>query len=195
MHNQHLLPTSNYIDTTTGLQYLNNNRELYLKILNRFLTRYRDFDINNSKEDDFKNEMHTLKGLSSTLGMNHLSELSKKLYEEQSEELCNEFTKTLDSIISTLHSIQSKTILILTDNHNEIETLLEVLEDKYDIILSITIQEALETMEKENIDIMLLNPTLTSYQIENRLKQKSINSIQIPQPINANTLQIAMKSI
>jgi len=136
-----------------------------------------------------------LKGLSSTLGMNHLSELSKKLYEEQSEELCNEFTKTLDSIISTLHSIQSKTILILTDNHNEIETLLEVLEDKYDIILSITIQEALETMEKENIDIMLLNPTLTSYQIENRLKQKSINSIQIPQPINANTLQIAMKSI
>jgi len=60
MRKNNSLPNSKYIDTTIGLKYLNNNEELYLKILNRFLTRYRDFDIKSIKEDDFKSEMHTL---------------------------------------------------------------------------------------------------------------------------------------
>jgi len=99
MRKNNSLPNSKYIDTTIGLKYLNNNEELYLKILNRFLTRYRDFDIKSIKEDDFKSEMHTLKGLSSTLGMEQLSTLAKKLYEEQNEELFSDFIKILDAII------------------------------------------------------------------------------------------------
>jgi len=98
------LPNSEYIDTTAGLKYLNNNRELYLKILNRFLTRYREFNIKSIKKDDFKNEMHTLKGLSSTLGMEQLSNLAKKLYDEQNEELFTDFTETLKAIVLDLTS-------------------------------------------------------------------------------------------
>jgi len=106
MNQKKLLPNSKYIDTTIGLKYLNNNRELYIKILNRFLTRYEAFNIKNIKKDEFKNEMHTLKGLSSTLGMEHLTNLVKKLHDEQNEELYSDFTKTLDSIMDALNEMQ-----------------------------------------------------------------------------------------
>ena len=105
MDREPFLPKSEYINTTTGLKYLNNNKELYLKILNRFLTRYKDFDIKSIEKDNFKNEMHTLKGLSSTLGMEQLSNLAKKLYDEQNEELVDDFSKTLESTIIDLNSI------------------------------------------------------------------------------------------
>jgi len=45
------LPNSSYIDTNLGLKYLNANKKLYLKILNSFLTRYENFDINNIEEN------------------------------------------------------------------------------------------------------------------------------------------------
>ena len=195
MQNQHLLPDSKYIDTNAGLKYLNNNRELYLKILNRFFTRYREFDIKSIAESNFKNEMHTLKGLSSTLGMDYLTDLAKSLYDEQSEDLFNKFTQTLNSIIATLKSMQPKSILILSENHEEIDTLLEILEEDYDLIITITEEDALESIDKEQIDIILLNPMLTTDEIENKLQQKSIVSINIPQSINPNTLQLTIKNI
>jgi len=104
MNQDDSLPNSNYIDTSIGLKYLNNNKALYLKILNRFVTRYSNFDIHQIKEEDFKNEMHTLKGLSSTLGMEQLSTLAKQLHEERNEALLSDFTKMLNTIIADLNS-------------------------------------------------------------------------------------------
>ena len=97
-----LLPRSDYINIDKGLKYLNGNKKLYLKVLNSFLTRYQHFDINEIEEETFKSEMHTLKGLSSTLGMESLSKLAKELHEEKSKELLFDFTKTLKFIISDL---------------------------------------------------------------------------------------------
>jgi len=195
MNKENLLPTSEYIDTTLGLKYLNNNKKLYLKILNRFLTRYKEFDIKGIDKNEFKNEMHTLKGLSSTLGMEHLTNLAKKLYDEQSEELFINFSKTLQFIISDLNAIQPKTILIVTDKHDEIDNLLEILEDSYDVMVTITLTEALESISTENIDIVLLNPELKIHEVNNILKQKSISMIEIPQTITTNTLRLAIKNI
>ncbi len=97
------LPDSPYINTTLGLKYLNDNLQLYLKILNRFVERYKAFNIYNIKDEDFKTEMHTLKGLSSTLGMERLSELAQILEKEQSPKTLEEFTTILSSILSILH--------------------------------------------------------------------------------------------
>jgi len=195
MHNQKLLPDSKYIDTTAGLKYLNNNRELYLKILNRFLTRYREFDIKNIKEDNFKNEMHTLKGLSSTLGMNQLTDLAKKLHDEQSKELFDNFTETLNSIITTINSMHPKTILILTEKHNEIDAIIEILDDSYDVMVTITMEEAIESIDNEHIDIVLLHPIFKTHQIESILKQKKIHMIEISQPFNKNSLKSAIEEV
>jgi len=96
------LPNSSYIDTNLGLKYLNANKKLYLKILNSFLTRYENFDINNIEENELQGTMHTLKGLASTLGMVQLSDLAQSLQEQVNKELSLEFSKTLEFIISDL---------------------------------------------------------------------------------------------
>jgi len=195
MQNQQLLPHSKYIDTTAGLKYLNNNRELYLKILNRFLTRYKEFDIKSIKEDNFKNEMHTLKGLSSTLGMSQLTDLAKKLHDEQSKELFNDFTETLNAIITTINSMHPKTILILTEKHDEIDTIIEIVDERYDVMVTITMAEALESIDSEHIDIVLLHPLFKTHQIESILKQKKIHMIEISQPFNKNSLKSAIEEV
>lgn len=103
MNEKSLLPSSPYINTTLGLKYLNNNQQLYLKILNRFVERYKEFNVYNLKEEEFKSQMHALKGLSSTLGMEKLSELAQILEEKQSPETLKEFSSLLTSILMLLH--------------------------------------------------------------------------------------------
>ncbi len=103
MNEENSLPTSPYINTTLGLKYLNNNQQLYLKILNRFVERYETFNVHNLKEEEFKPQMHALKGLSSTLGMEQLSNLAQILEEKQSPETLKEFSTLLTSILTVLH--------------------------------------------------------------------------------------------
>ena len=195
MDKEILLPHSQYIDISLGLKYLNGNKKLYLKILNSFLTRYKNFNINSIKKNELKNEMHTLKGLSSTLGMESLTDLVKELYSEQTEELLLDFSKTLQCIISDLNAIQTKTLLIINDNSDEIDTLIEIIEDRYDVIVTVTVTDAVESLSKENIDIVLLSPALNTPKIENILEQKKIFIINIHRPLDSNSLQLAIKNI
>ncbi len=123
MNEEILLPNSQYIDINLGLKYLNANKKLYLKILNSFLTRYTHFKINNIKKDEFQNEMHSLQGLSATLGMESLSNLAKELQNEQSEDFLLEFSKTLECIIKDLTVMQTKTLLITDDNSDDISNM------------------------------------------------------------------------
>ena len=102
MDEEILLPNSKHININLGLKYLNGNNKLYLKILKSFLTRYKNFDINVLKEDELKNEMHTLKGLSSTLGMESLSHLAEEIHKETTAECLIDFSITLSQIIADL---------------------------------------------------------------------------------------------
>ncbi len=104
MHEEILLPNSKHINIDLGLKYLNGNKKLYLKVLHSFLTRYQNFNISKINDDDFKNQMHILKGLSSTLGMQELSELSKELEKKKIEKNFSKFSKLLTSIVNDLDS-------------------------------------------------------------------------------------------
>ena len=177
------LPNSKYINIDLGLKYLNGNKKLYLKVLHSFLTRYQDFDINSIEEDKFKNEMHTLKGLTSTLGMEALSNLAKNLHHKKEEKLQIEFSKTLKCIISDLNNSQTKTLLIIDDNSNDIDKIIQMLENRYDIMVISTPHDELEHIEKENIAIALLNPALNSDPLEHILKQKKVLIINLCKPI------------
>lgn len=190
-----VLPNSKYIDINLGLKYLNGNKKLYLKILNSFLTRYKNFNIYKIKEDAFKNEMHSLKGLSSTLGMESLSNLAKNLHKEQTEELFFDFTKTLECIIYDLTSIQTKTLLIIHNNHEDINNIIEILGDAYEVMVIASPKDEIESIKIENIDIVLLNPTLSTQELKHILKQKKISIIELSNPIQLNTLQLSIKSI
>jgi HPt (histidine-containing phosphotransfer) domain-containing protein len=63
---------SNFINTTIGLKYLNNNKTLYLKILENFTKRYESVNFYELNEEELKRTIHTIKGLTSTLGMEPL---------------------------------------------------------------------------------------------------------------------------
>ncbi len=54
MNSNTIIPYFQYIDTDVGLKYLNNNRELYIKILNNFLNRYRDLKIEILEDGELK---------------------------------------------------------------------------------------------------------------------------------------------
>jgi HPt (histidine-containing phosphotransfer) domain-containing protein len=189
-----LLPSSEYIDINLGLKYLNGNKKLYLKILNSFLARYKNFDIYRIQKDEFKNEMHTLKGLSSTLGMEVLSNLAKDLHQEQAQELLLDFSKTLKYIISDLSTIQMKTLLIIDNNSENIDNLINQIGDSYDIMVMTNPNDDLEYLNREDINIVLLNPILSTPQIKQKLRQKTIFIIKITKPLDMNSLLLSIKN-
>jgi len=189
------LPNSSYIDTNLGLKYLNANKKLYLKILNSFLTRYENFDINNIEENKLQGAMHTLKGLASTLGMVQLSDLAKNLQQQVNKELLLEFSKTLACIISDLNNIQIKTLLIIDDANDDIDNLIDILGNNHDIMVTTTQEEAIETINSEKIDLALLSEALNSKYIQENLVRKNIVIIELSKPIDIKSLLIEVKNI
>lgn len=195
MDEEILLPNSHYIDTDLGLKYLNANKKLYVKILNSFLTRYKNFDITKIEENKLHAELHALKGLASTLGMVSLSDLAKELQKQVNTKLLLEFSKTLSTIIADLNKIQRQTLLIIDDENDNIDTLIDILEESYDIMVCTTQEEAIESIDSEKIDFALLGKSLNSSTIKERLINKNISIIEFSKPIDTNSLLIVIKSI
>jgi hypothetical protein len=99
------LLNSHSINTDVGLKYFNNNASLYIKILNRFVERNETLELTNLSEDELKNTLHTLKGLTSTLGMLPLTIIIKKIEEESNKILINNFTQEINEIINNIKNI------------------------------------------------------------------------------------------
>jgi HPt (histidine-containing phosphotransfer) domain-containing protein len=195
------LPSFNYIDTSIGLKYLNGNKILYLKILNNFLLRYKDTKQLSMDEISLKNTIHTIKGLSATLGMTNLTKSATKIEKFHQKESLLDFFIQLQEVIHELETlfIQNKeeihsTILIIEDNRENIDKLIEIL-DAYDILIAINRYEALEIFDQEEIDIVLLNSKLqhtSGREIFDFLKQytniNNIPNIFIDVPFQPNEL-------
>lgn len=199
MNDEILLPHSEHINITLGLKYLNGNRKLYLKILNSFLNRYKDFKIHEIDENEFKNAMHTLKGLASTLGMETLSSLSKTLHDESKKdvikkELLSEFSKILKFIIDDLTNSLIKNLLIIDNNSDNIDMLVNTFEQNYEIIVATSINDAIESINLEKIDLILFSPLLTTEELENKLQQENISHIKLNIPIEINQLLLAIRN-
>jgi len=93
------------IDTDLGLKYFNNNSTLYLKILNRFVERNNTLNLNTLNSDELRTTLHTLKGLSSTLGMLPLTSIIKQIENKSDKILINDFTQELSEIINNIKNI------------------------------------------------------------------------------------------
>jgi PleD family two-component response regulator len=162
------LPTFEHIDTTIGLKYLNGNKDLYVKILNNFLKRYKEIELNNLNTEELHNIIHAIKGLSSTLGMVCLEQVTTQLHQEKnpSKKLIKECSHILQVVLQEL-SLQlpsSKeeisTILIINNEPNEIDELMEILDNDFDILLALNKYEALEIFDEEKIDLVILHTEL-----------------------------------
>jgi len=159
------LPWFKTIDTNLGLNYLNGNRELYLKILNNFLNRYGDLNIEHLNEEELNNLLHSIKGLSATLGMVGLSKVIEVVYDAPNKQnlldLEIELTKVLDELKSSDLIPNSKqkrvVVLILNDNPEEIAELIESLDDRYDLLVALDYEGVVEIVENEDVDQILMS--------------------------------------
>ena len=99
------LLNSSSINTNLGLEYFNNNSNLYIKILNRFIERNETLNLNHLNHEELKNTLHTLKGLTSTLGMVPLTTIIKQIEKESDTILINDFTQEINDIIKSIKEI------------------------------------------------------------------------------------------
>jgi len=125
-------------------------------------------ELNTLKNEELHNVIHAIKGLSSTLGMTHLEKLSTKLHQEKnpSRELIKECSKTLKINIQELDLLlpskkkDISNILIINNEPNEIDELMEILDNDFDILLALNKYEALEIFDEERIDLVILHTEL-----------------------------------
>ena len=165
------LPLFKHIDTTIGLRYLNNNHDLYLKVLHNFLERYKTLKLTTLENRELKDVIHAIKGLSSTLGMWSLERITTKLHGEDNrnikliKECSNELQKVIKELDKQLAINKNRisTILIINNNPDEIDELMEILGDDFDILLALNKYEALEVFDEEQIDLVILHTKLNDF--------------------------------
>ena len=78
--------------------------------------------------------------------------------------------------------INEKTILIVDDTELNIEVLMELLDDEYDLLAATNGEDALEMLEDEKVDLILLDimmPNMDGYEVCKRLKSNA-NTKDIP---------------
>ena len=194
-HKNDILPNFKYIDTEIGLKFLNNNRELYLKILNNFLERYREFDFSMWSVDASLDGVHTIKGLSATLGMVSLSNVALKLhagetaYQEAFVRELSCVVEELDMILNNSYpSLALSSILLLNNRRVNIDILLEILElSSCDILIALTIEESIDVIEKEPIDLVIWGLDVTS--INNKTLLDKLSEREIPLLYSTNRVK------
>jgi PleD family two-component response regulator len=188
-----MLPNFKHIDINIGLKYLNNNRELYLKILKNFLNRYRDLKLEFLEEGELKDTIHSIKGLSSTLGMQDLSRVATIIHETNNMNMLPEFNSKLSIIIDELKlhlDKKIKTILLINDKIIDIDILIELLGEKYDIVVALDESSALDILKEEEISVVLfdIDTNLNREEIFNKIEQKNIPLILILEDENSKKI-------
>lgn len=94
------------IDTKMALSYLNQNEELYKDIQLQFFNKYKDLDIHNLK-DNLEITVHTIKGLSKSIGAFKLHELLDKFEQTKDKALLNSIDEELNILLNILKPLSS----------------------------------------------------------------------------------------
>jgi len=174
-----------YIDTAKGLQYTANKKSLYLKIMKNFFLNFSQINLKSLDEKDLLNTIHTLKGLSGQIGATELYNLCIKFEKKKTLVFLEEVIDNLNLVLQEISTfnlteeIEDKAemaetkkeeyvrnflkktsqgkILIVDDSAINIKIVLELLGDSYDIIGSQDGQTALEIIQNDKPDLILLD--------------------------------------
>lgn len=112
------IPEFVHIEKAVGLAYMEDNKKLYLKILNDFYTNYKGLKLEELDDKKLQLVAHTLKGLSANIGATALSKIAKELEETLNKELFNEFYRQLSHVLDELKVLErqeSSTTLLKLD--------------------------------------------------------------------------------
>jgi len=101
-----IVPNFINIDTEVGLSHLNNNKKLYLEILNNFYKNYKDLKLDELDNKEFKRTLHTIKGLSANIGAMELNKITKELEASEDKNLLSKFYEKLNLILNELNTLE-----------------------------------------------------------------------------------------
>jgi len=100
------IPTFISIDTTKGLSHMGKNTKLYLKILQNFKENHKNYSLDNLNDDEFRLQLHTLKGLSANIGAVELSKLAQEIYNSTDRTLLPKLYSVLSIVLNELEEIE-----------------------------------------------------------------------------------------
>ncbi len=129
------IPTFQNIDVSIGLELLMDNEELYLKLLSDFLDSYKSFDFNSIDEEEFYRVVHTIKGVSASLGATNLHRVSAALNKENNVDNFKVFQYELNLVLNELSHIDF--------NLDEVEIEKVSISNEYQKELFLSLKEAL----------------------------------------------------
>ncbi|MDF1876523.1 response regulator [Sulfurimonas sp. SAG-AH-194-L11] len=141
------IPDFKHIDVKIGLHNLAENRELYLEILKDFFLQYKNFDINSFSKKEKKLHIHTLKGLSASLGATQLNILIRKYEDSDDETILLDLIKELQNTIKELEIYFNK-------HKRDIVKLQSIQTDKRDALL-LLLKEKLKSSRPKEIQPLL----------------------------------------
>jgi signal transduction histidine kinase/DNA-binding response OmpR family regulator/HPt (histidine-containing phosphotransfer) domain-containing protein len=96
------IPSFINIDINTGLFHTNQNKKLYLKILNNFYEDYKDINLDQLNDEEYRRTLHTLKGLSANIGAMELHSIVTQLEDTQDETLRGLFFDKISLVLKEL---------------------------------------------------------------------------------------------
>ncbi len=97
-----------HINSEKGLYHMAGNKELYIKILQKFYNNYREIRLEELEDQELQRVAHTIKGLSANIGAIALSVISKKIEESLDKNLFSEFYEELTLVMKELSHLPSK---------------------------------------------------------------------------------------
>ena len=153
------LPYFKNINTSIGLEYVNMNKKLYLKILNSFYTDYHHLNIENLNDEEFSRTIHTLKGLSSNIGALELNEVSIELEDTLNQELIQKFEEKLHNVLVELEEKLNTSKLVSN-------TILLELSDSLRDELFLKLKDAVNTKRPKNCNTVIKE--IESYTLNNK---------------------------
>ena len=161
------LPNFKYIDTTKGLSHLNNNQELYLKILNNFYKDYKIFTLDTVEEEEQKRVLHTIKGLSANIGAENLNKIIQEVEIKNDEVSISQFYKELTKVIEELEQLS-------LENQSFIKPKEIITKEKKQELFE-KLKKALYSKRPKNIEKVLVE--LDQYQL-NTKEENNLNMIK-----------------
>jgi PAS domain S-box-containing protein len=91
------------LDVKKGLFYVNNNKKLYVKILKDFYDVYEDIKLESLSKEELKIALHTLNGLSNSIGALNLNIVVKNLEKTRDLDYLDNFYKKLEIVLDEIN--------------------------------------------------------------------------------------------
>lgn len=99
---EEIIPTLTTVDTVFGLKHMGENKKLYRKVLNDFAHNYRSFSCDISDEESFDRTIHTLKGLSASIGALDVYTIAREIEETRDRGLVSKLYIKVEEVVAEL---------------------------------------------------------------------------------------------